>query len=175
MEGDRAVGLQREVPSPFVHEVVMLRAQRQQIFQVGEAESFPRDDVVDLTVVERNVAVRMGAGAVHGTQRSALGAVGDALFAPDGERFAVGAQHDRDDGRLAAQPADRVDRQRDAVRGLADRRGVETIGERRQVDVDAHLWHPAFTVARRSGTDDFDEGDHGELSPGRPRRCRRVA
>ena len=78
-------------PSSFVDEVVMLRAQRQQVFEIGQAEPLPRDDVVDLAVVERDVAVGVGAGAVHRTQRSALGAVGDALFAPDGERLAVGA------------------------------------------------------------------------------------
>ena len=44
--------------------------------------------------------------------------------------------------------------------------GVEPVGERRQVDVHAHLWHPSFTIARRSRTDDLDEGGHGELFEG---------
>ena len=122
--------------------------------------------MVDLAVVERDVAVGVGAGAVHGPQRAALGAVGDALFASDGERLAIGTQHDRDDGGFAAQPADRVDRQRDPVGGLADRQGVETVGKRWQVDVHAHFWHPSFTIARRGRADDLDEGDHGELFEG---------
>ena len=163
VEADRAVGLQGELPASFVDEVVVFGAQRQQVVEVGEAESFPGDDVVDLAVVERDVAVGVGAGAVHRPQGSALGPVGDSLFAPDGECFAVGAEHDGDDGGFAAQPPDGVDRQRDTVRGLTDAVGVEPVDQgwagRRGRTPPA----PAVTAAGGGGGDDFDEGDHGEV------------
>jgi hypothetical protein len=31
---------------------------------------------------------------------------------------------------------------------------VQTVGKRWQVDMHAHFWHPSFTIARRSRTDD---------------------
>ena len=110
-----------------------------------------------------DVAVGVGAGAVHRPQGSALGPVGDSLFASDGECFAVGAEHDGDDGGFAAQPPDGVDRERDPVGGLTDRRRMEPIHQRGQVDVDAHLRYPPVTARGGGAGDDFGEGDHGEV------------
>jgi hypothetical protein len=59
-----------------VDEVVVPFAERQEIVDVGRPTvADPPSDVVDLGVAERHAAVGVGAGAMHGAQRPALGPV----------------------------------------------------------------------------------------------------
>ena len=78
VDRDGPVWVELELPSSFVDEVVVSAAQRQQVVEIGRAVVGPFDDVVDVAAVERDVAAGVAAGAVHGSQRAALGAVGDA-------------------------------------------------------------------------------------------------
>ena len=65
--GDRecAVVCEFECPSGFVDEVVVSRAQWQQVVEICQPVEFPGADVVDLASVERDVAAVEGAGALH--------------------------------------------------------------------------------------------------------------
>jgi len=65
--GGDPVGGHGEVPASFVDEVVVAFAQWQEVVDVGGAVvSCPPADVVDFGVAERDIAVGVGAGAVHG-------------------------------------------------------------------------------------------------------------
>ena len=55
------------MPVAFVDEVVVLFAQWQEYVEVGSSADRPWDDVVDPAAVEHDLAVGVGAGAVHGT------------------------------------------------------------------------------------------------------------
>jgi hypothetical protein len=65
VDGDDPVFVEAESPAPFVDEMVVATAERQQIFEVGSAAAEPFDDVVDVATVEHHIAAGVGAGAVH--------------------------------------------------------------------------------------------------------------
>ena len=100
--GADPVGGHGEGPVAFVYEVVVGFAQWEEFVEVGSAAERPWDDVVDSAVVEGDLAVGVGAGAVHGSQCASLGPVGGALLASDVECFAVGSECDRVDRGVAA-------------------------------------------------------------------------
>ena len=102
--------------------------------EVGRSAGFPGDHVVDATVFELDVAVGVGTGAVHRTQCPALLPVGEPLAAPDVEHLTHAAEGDGKDVAVAAQPADRLDRERVAVRCFARRAVVKPAEQRRMVD-----------------------------------------
>jgi hypothetical protein len=51
-----SIGGELQSPAILVNHVMMARAQRKQVGQIGLAAEFPRDDVVDLATVEHDVA-----------------------------------------------------------------------------------------------------------------------
>ncbi len=66
-----------DAPSAFVDAVMMTRAQRNQVVEVGRASVLPPDDMVRLGVVESDGAARHGAAWVQRPQRPPLGATGE--------------------------------------------------------------------------------------------------
>ena len=101
------------MPSAFVESVVMVRAHRDEVLEVGGSSVLgPFEDVVDLAPVERCVTGVDHTRAVHGAQRGALCGGGEAAGASDVEGLAVTGEDDRDDVRVARVSADRGDRDR---------------------------------------------------------------
>jgi NADPH-dependent FMN reductase len=94
---ERSFGVEFEAPASVVDDVVVPGAQREQIDEIGRPAQFPRDDVVDLTPLEHDIAPGERTAAVDGSQRSSLAAV----CATDGtthvERVAVLIDDDRGD------------------------------------------------------------------------------
>jgi hypothetical protein len=142
VEGDGAVRSQHEGPATLMDEVVVNRAERDQVVQVRAAVAFPPVNVVDATGVEGDLAARVGAGAVHRPQRAPLGSVGETLLAADVQDFAVAAEHDRDEVGVTAEATDRVGRQGAAVGGLTHRVVVQPRLQRVEVDQHRHFWDP---------------------------------
>ncbi len=70
-------------------------------------------------MVDGHGAVRVAAGAVHGSEGVALGGGGGAVAAADVEGSAVAVEHDRQDVGVAAHPPEGGHREGDAVGGLA--------------------------------------------------------
>jgi len=78
----RPVVSQMDRPQALVHQVMVSRAQWHEIVEIGCSASFPRNDVMDLAVLERDSAMRMSAGAVHGSESTSLCTGGGAMGAP---------------------------------------------------------------------------------------------
>ena len=123
-DGELTVGCEFESPALFVDEVMMSRAQREQVVEVGASAELPGDQVVDLAALEWCFAAGEGAGAVDGAQGAALGAVGEALLASDVDRHAVD-EDDRHDPPAAAQTPEHVGWQDRSAVGFADTVVVE--------------------------------------------------
>lgn len=104
--GGVAVGCHGDGPAAFVYLVVVVFAERDHVPKVGSAAVFPVVDVVDATVVERDGAVGVSAGAVEGAECSSLGSGGGAVFASDVEEFAFAVEYYWDDVGVAAEAAD---------------------------------------------------------------------
>ena len=139
-EFDGAAGVQGEGPAVVVDGVVMPRAQRQQVVEIGRAVLFdPFDDVVDLAVGEPHLAVGEPASPVHRPQLATLRGGGDPPLAALIDRHPGTVQHDRDDVGITTDPPDRLDRQREPVGRLAHRPGVMTAPQRLLIDEDGHL------------------------------------
>jgi hypothetical protein len=137
-------------------------AQRQHVRQIGEAEGLPRDDVVNLAVVERHVAVRMSTRAVHRPKEPPLLAVGRADRAAGVDRLAVGPDRDRHDLGIATQPAHRGERQRCAVGEFAHRVLVHPTEQGGVIDVHTHLGNPWGVGGSRRRRDHLDQRRDGE-------------
>lgn len=71
--GDAAIRMEIDSPHALVDHVVMTRAQRNEIVEIGWPTLFPGCDMVDLTVLEPDRAVRVDTGAMYRSQRPPLG------------------------------------------------------------------------------------------------------
>lgn len=129
--------------------------------EVGRSAGFPGDHVVDATVFELDVAVGVGTGAVHRTQCPALLPVGEPLAAPDVEHLTHAAEDDGKDVAVAAQPTDRLDRQRVAVGCFTGRTIVQPVEERVVVDEHGDLGDPL--VGGAGAGDQVDDSIRLEL------------
>ena len=148
MHGEGPVGEQGDVPAAVVDGVVVLRTEREQVVEVGwSVLADPVDDVVDLAVPEADGAVGEATGAVHRAQRSALCLGGDAAAAAVVEDDTGAVEHDRDDRRVAGDPAHRLGWHRLSVGRLTDAVVVGAIGQRVVVDQHRHLRRATLTGA----------------------------
>jgi hypothetical protein len=105
-DGERSIGREMENPADM-DDVVVTIAEWYQIVEIGCATDFPWREMVDLTAIERRVAVAEPAGSVHRPQGSTLFPTG----VPDGttgvDRVAAGVDDDRGDPTGAHLLADR--------------------------------------------------------------------
>ena len=99
-DGEPTVLVELEMPAAFVHEMVVTAADRDQVDQIRRSAMTPPHDVVDLAVVEVDVAARDATGPVERPESSALGSVGQPGGAPE-VQFSGRVEHDAvadDDG-----------------------------------------------------------------------------
>lgn len=115
--------------------VVVPRAQRNLVVEVGPTTVLPVVDVMDLASVIRNVAVGNCTRGVHRLERPPLVDGCQAFGSSDIERDAVSTENHGDDLGLAGETPDRLDRNVDTIDGSAGRGRMPTMGERREIDV----------------------------------------
>ena len=135
-------GCHGQGPAAFVGEVMMFRADGDEVRDVGAAFESPEDDVVDLALFEGDVAVVADTGSVHGSEFAALGAVDGAGGPAEVGDLAVAVQDVGDDVGVAAHSPHLGHRDGDAVVGLADAVLVQPVEQGGQVDDDADLGNP---------------------------------
>lgn len=121
--------------------VVVPRAERNLVVEVGVAAVFPVVDVVDLTSVKWNIAVRNRTRGVHRFERSPLMDCGQPFRSPDVERDSMSAENHRNDLGVAGEAADGFDRNFLTQRRAAGGGGsidveAETVCEGVEIDVD---------------------------------------
>ena len=150
-------------PASLVDQVVMPCASGDERVEVGLALiGGPFGDVVDLAAVERHVAVADAAGAVHRSERPALVVAGQPPAAAQVERDTRTVEYDRDDVGVAGKPAQCLDGEDGSVVEFADRRFVESGGDRLEVDECQQLDPPGSTLPTGRGGE-VDEGVRSEL------------
>jgi hypothetical protein len=93
-----------------VDDVMVSRAHRHEIRQIGWPTSFPWIEVVHLATLERHVAPVERAGAIHRTERSSLFPAGVPNRSAGVEGSAVRIDDDRGDTTVAEQASDRCRR-----------------------------------------------------------------
>ena len=65
VDRDHPVLVECQSPASFMHQMVVFRAERQQIVEICGSVAEPFDDVVDVATLEGHVAAGVAAGAVH--------------------------------------------------------------------------------------------------------------
>ena len=81
--------IQFDPPAGVVDTLVVHATERDQVVQVGRAVVFPFDDVVDIAVIEPNLA--HGARFVHHSESSPLSVGSGAMLPAHGKRSTIGA------------------------------------------------------------------------------------
>ena len=109
------VATHRESPAMMMTEVVMVGAHRHQVGEIAAATVAPPIDVMDVAVVEWDVAAVDTAGVVRGAECSSLPHRGQTRGAPDIERHGGTAHHDGQDVGIACELADGVGGHRGTV------------------------------------------------------------
>ena len=85
---------------PFMHPVVMMCAEGNQILDIGPTVVFPERDVVSLTPADLDSAAMPSTGVIHRSQRRPLMSGRRAMGAPYSQRNPV-AHHNGLDHRIA--------------------------------------------------------------------------
>jgi hypothetical protein len=110
--------------------------------EVGAASVCPDVDVVDLAVIERDIAAGVeAAGRVAGSQRHALGSRGQPAFSSHVEGLSGAVEDDGDDPGLTRDPPDGLHRQRVPAVGFRGASGAVGTGSDpvdHRVEVDEH-------------------------------------
>ena len=87
---------------------MVVRAERNEVVEIGRPTVLPGADVVGLAVVQWAVTTGPGAGPVNGPDGGPLGRRGRAVAAPDVNRHPRIVEDDPLEHRIAAQPGERA-------------------------------------------------------------------
>ena len=109
-----AFGVETELPTAFVREVMVSAAEWQKIADVGATAVSPIADVMRCAVLEGDTASADGARLVHHPQSPPLVGRGEPLGPTEIEYDSVGAKDGGDDVGETCHPADGFNGERDA-------------------------------------------------------------
>ena len=162
---DRELSIRREVelPPELVDDVMVPRAERNQIVEISPSAEFKRKHVVNLALPEGHVAVAKTTAAIHRTQCPTLCPVGEPLRATQVQWHAVYAKDDRRDAPVAAEPAYGLWRQWHTLIGFAHAGIVKPFDDRALVGDDEHVCFDRTAGLVAAGDQDL-ECVGGELS-----------
>ena len=136
-----------ELPAVVVDPVVVPRAQRHEVVEIGAAAVAPPVDVMRLASVERHLAAGDRAGRVHHPQRPPLRPRRQPPHPPHIQHHPIAHRHRRHHP-LAQQPPDRRDRQLHVVLKPHDRVGMPSVVDGVGVDDHDHLADTGVPVLR---------------------------